>query len=90
MYAPSASEHRVYNEPKLTLRCDGAIVQIRHIMTEGEREHPVNRTIASRFVEADNGIFTRDERTAHVQALSLPKKHNKAKWISASQGDAND
>lgn len=90
MYASSASVHRVYNQPNLSLRCDGAIVQIRHIMTEGEREHPVNRTIASRFVEADRGIFTRDERTAHVQALSSSKKFNKSQWSQISQGDAND
>jgi hypothetical protein len=89
-YADAASEHRIYNEPKLSLRCDGAIVQVRHIMTEGEREHPVNRTIASRFVEADRGVFTRDERNAHVQALSLHGKHSRSRWSSSRWGDAND
>jgi hypothetical protein len=89
-YVTSASVHRVYAEPDLSLRCDGAIVQIRHIMTEGEREHPVNRTIASRFVEADRGIFTRDERTAHVQALGSARRFSEARWERTNQGDAND
>lgn len=65
----SLSEMKVYSIPKLTIRCDGAIMQVQHIMTNGEGNHAVNRTRASRFREFDRGIPTKAQRFAHSQSL---------------------
>lgn len=68
-YATSASQVVVYNQPKLALRCDGAIVQVQHIMTAGEHGHAVNRTTASRNTEFDRGLPSRAQRVAHLRAM---------------------
>lgn len=66
----SAGEDIIYSIPKLGIRCDGAIRQVQHIMTEGERGHAVNRTRASRYIEFDKGIPSRAQRIAHAKAVS--------------------
>jgi len=68
-YATSASQFVAYNQPKLALRCDGAIQQVQHIITAGENEHAVNRTTAARNFEFDRGIPSRAQRSAHTRAL---------------------
>jgi hypothetical protein len=67
-YAATSGQYIAYYEPKLSLRCDGAILQIQHILTCGEHGHAVNRTIASRQYEFDRGIPTRLQRIARLQA----------------------
>lgn len=66
----SAGQDIIYSIPKLTIRCDGAIRQVQHIMTNGEQEHAVNRTRASRFIEFDRNIPTRAQRIAHAKAVT--------------------
>jgi hypothetical protein len=68
-YATSASQMIVYNQPKIALRCDGAIVQIKHVFTYGEDAHAVNRTTAARNFEFDRGIPSRAQRAAHLRAM---------------------
>ena len=68
-YSTTAGVMRVYAIPNLALRCDGAIQQIQHVMTEGERSDAVNRTIASWNVEFDRGIPSRAQRIAHTKAV---------------------
>lgn len=70
-YATTASQYKVYSMPKLTLRCDGAIQQVQHILTCGNQEHAVNRTSASRFMEFDKGIPSRAVRRAHLAGVNL-------------------
>lgn len=62
LYATGAAQQIVYSQPKLSLRCDGAILQVQHVLTCGEFEHAVNRTTASRNWEFDRGIPSRRER----------------------------
>lgn len=65
----SLSEVKVYSIPKLTIRCDGAIMQVQHVMTNGEGSHAVNRTTASRFREFDRGIPSQAQRFSHSQSI---------------------
>lgn len=89
-YETTASQQRVYSVPKLTLRCDGAIVQITHVLTEGEREQAVNRTSAARFAETDRNVFSRAERLAHLQALTTGRKHKGHSGSLKRRSDVND
>ena len=59
---------KVYSIPKLSIRCDGAIMQVQHIITNGDGNYAVNRTRASRFREFDRGVPSKAERYAHSQA----------------------
>lgn len=69
-YATTASQFKVYHEPKLTLRCDGAILQIKHTLTAGNLGAAVNRTEASRHFEFDRGVPSRAQRIAHLRATA--------------------
>jgi hypothetical protein len=69
-YATTASQFKVYCEPLLTLRCDGAILQIKHTLTAGNMAAAVNRTEASRHFEFDKGVPSRAQRVAHLRATS--------------------
>ena len=69
-YATTASQFKVYHEPKLALRCDGAILQIKHTLTAGNLGAAVNRTEASRHFEFDRGVPSRAQRIAHLRATS--------------------
>ena len=60
---------KVYSIPKLATRCDGAIMQVMHIMTNGEGNHAVNRTSASRFREFDKRAPTQAQKFAHSQSI---------------------
>lgn len=62
-------EAKTYSIPKLNIRLDGAIAQVRHVMTNGEKNDPVNRTTAARFIEFDRKIPRVVERFAHRQAM---------------------
>ena len=68
LYATGAAQQVVYSQPQLTLRCDGAILQVQHVLTCGEFEHAVNRTVASRNWEFDRGIPSRRERRVAAMA----------------------
>jgi hypothetical protein len=69
MYTATAGQFVAYNKPKLNLRCDGAILQVQHILTCGEHGHAVNRTQASSHFEFDKGLPKRAQRVAHLRAL---------------------
>lgn len=69
-YATTASQFKVYHEPVLTLRCDGAILQIKHTLTAGNLGAAVNRTEASRHFEFDRGVPSRAQRIAHLRATA--------------------
>lgn len=51
----------VYCEPNFALRCDGAIHQVKHILTD-DTSHPGSYSIASRHQEFDRFIHKRAER----------------------------
>lgn len=69
-YATTASQFKVYHEPMLTLRCDGAILQVKHTLTAGNLGAAVNRTEASRHFEFDRGVPSRAQRIAHLRATA--------------------
>jgi hypothetical protein len=69
LYTTTAGQFVAYNKPKLNLRCDGAILQVQHILTCGEHGHAVNRTQASSNFEFDKGLPKRAQRVAHLRAL---------------------
>lgn len=64
-YVAEGSQMIVYAEPILSLRCDGAITQVQHVISDGTR-HPGSYTVASRHAEFDRFIRTRDEQAAHL------------------------
>lgn len=68
LYSTGAAQQIVYSQPQLTLRCDGAIMQVQHVLTCGEFDHALNRTVASRNWEFDRGIPSRRERRTIAQA----------------------
>lgn len=90
MFATSASRYVVYNQPKLALRCDGAIQQIKHVMTCGEHGHAVNRTTASQNFEFDKKIPSRAQRVAHLRAMKSAVHIQKSKVYEARKRDNND
>jgi hypothetical protein len=69
LYTATVGQFVAYNKPKLNLRCDGAILQVQHVLTCGEHGHAVNRTSASANFEFDRGIPKRAQRVAHLRAL---------------------
>jgi len=90
LFVTSASQHIVYNKPKLTLRCDGAILQIQHIMTCGEHGHAVNRTTASRNFEFDRGVPTRVQRNAHYRAMLAGANTFRSAMLRARKENTDD
>lgn len=76
----SMTQVKVYSIPKLNIRCDGAISQIQHVMTNGERNHKVNRTTASRFREFDRKVPSQAKKAAHYQSIKLSEEE---RWKSA-------
>lgn len=62
-YVTDGAQVVIYCEPKLGLRCDGAIQQIRHIIDDGTK-HAASFSSASLNMEFDRNIMTRDERAA--------------------------
>lgn len=90
LFATSASQYVAYNQPKLALRCDGAVQQIQHIMTCGEHEHAVNRTTASRNYEFDRKVPSRAQRVAHLRAMKSAVHIQRAKVYEARKRDNND
>lgn len=69
-YTTTTSQHNVYCIPLLGLRCDGAVLQVQHILTCGDDAQAVNRTVASRNFEFDRGIASRAHRMAHLRAMT--------------------
>jgi hypothetical protein len=53
----------VYCEPNFALRCDGAVHQVKHILSD-DTSHPGSYSIASRYQEFDRFILSRPERMA--------------------------
>ena len=90
MYATTSSQHIVYCMPKLALRCDGAIIQLQHILTCGELGHAVNRTTASRNFEFDRGIPNKIQRIAHLRAVSSVKGITGVSYKSKKKVNADD
>lgn len=88
-YTATTSQHNVYSIPLLSLRCDGAVLQIQHIITCGDDAHAVNRTIASRNSEFDRGIPSRSQRMAHIRALSAAVQIQRQQYKIGVRG-AND
>lgn len=90
MFVTTSSQHIIYNQPKLAIRCDGAILQVNHVITTGEYEHAVNRTTASRNFEFDRKIPSRAQRVAHLRATRSAVHINRSKVEAARVRDAND
>lgn len=89
-YTATASQYIAYSQPKLSLRCDGAIMQVRHILTNGEVGHAVNRTEASRNYEFDKGLPSRAMRIAHVRAVESAPQLRKQGINSIRRQDGDD
>jgi len=68
-YVTTGAQLVIYCEPKLSARCDGAVHQIRHIISDGTR-HAGSFTSASLNMEFDRQIMTRDERSAARDTIS--------------------
>jgi len=68
LYNTDATQMIVYSQPQLDLRCDGSILQVQHVLTCGEFEHQLDRTVASKNWEFDRGIPTRRERRVAARA----------------------
>lgn len=83
-------KHVVYSIPKLSLRCDGAIKQVQHILTCGDASNPVNRTIASRNMEFDRHIPSKAQRLAHLRGLLSSPALQTVKSVTQQQKDNND
>jgi len=90
LFVTSASQHVVYNKPKLNLRCDGAILQVQHIMTCGEHGHAVSRTTASRNFEFDRGVPSRAQRAAHYRAMLAGANTFRQAMVTARKENADD
>ncbi len=73
-FQTAVGRYIAYSIPKLAVRCTGAVLQVQHILTCGEHEHAVNRTIISTHHEFDRGIPTRMQRIAHASALYDQRK----------------
>lgn len=67
--ANSMTQVKTYSIPKLSIRCDGAITQVQHVITNGEKNHKANRTTASRFRDFDRKIPSQARKAAHYQSL---------------------
>lgn len=67
-YVTTGQAMAVYNHPVLTLRCDGAIQQVQHIITDGS-SYGASMSVASRNQEFDRFIRGRDERLGHIYAV---------------------
>lgn len=89
-YGATAGSHQVYAEPRLSLRCDGAIQQVQHIFTAGEMAHALNRTVASANYEFDRGIPSRSSRVAKLNSLAAPVTLRTVKRASVKKEDADD
>ena len=90
MFATAASQYVAYNQPKLELRCDGAIQQIQHTMTCGEHGHAVNRTTVSRNYEFDRKVPSRAQRVAHLRAMKSAVHIQRTKVYETKLRDRND
>lgn len=90
LFVTAVSQHVVYNKPMLNLRCDGAIVQVQHILTCGEHGHAVNRTSASRNFEFDYGVPSRDQRVAHYRAVHAGAETFRTMALRARRENADD
>lgn len=90
LFVTAASQHVVYNKPMLNLRCDGAILQVQHIMTCGEHGHAVNRTTASRNFEFDRGVPSRAQRVAHYRAMLAGAGTFRTSMLRARRENADD
>jgi hypothetical protein len=89
-YTATASQFMAYAYPVLTLRCDGAIQQVQHILTCGALEYAVNRTQASRFYEFDRTIPSRAQYNAHAIALAGADRHRRQQIRHRLREDADD
>ena len=65
----SLAQVKVYNQPVLSIRLDGAVTQVRHVMTNGEKREAVNRTVASSNTEFDRNIPSRRQRASYLNSL---------------------
>jgi hypothetical protein len=89
-FASTVSSYVAYNKPKLTLRCDGAITQIQHILTCGEHGHAANRTTASRNFEFDRGVLSRAQRIANRYAMAGMDLFGRNRRQAFIAGNADD
>lgn len=89
-YTATASQYKVYCIPRLALRCDGAILQIQHIITCGDRAHAANRSTASRNFEFDRGLPSRAARVAHIRGLTAGVAIHEQARIRIRKENADD
>jgi hypothetical protein len=90
LFVTSASQHIAYNKPMLNIRCDGAILQVQHIITCGEHGHAVNRTTASRNFEFDRGVPSRAQRVSHYRAMLAGASTYRSTMLRARRENADD
>lgn len=88
-YTTDTMQMVVYNQPILSLRCDGAITQIQHVISDGT-SHAGAYTVASRNSEFDKFIRTRDERTALINSLVVANDSRAEQAIARRRGEADD
>ena len=62
-YTTAASQMIVYNRPVFSLRCDGIVQQVQHVISDGT-EHAGSYSTVSSNMEFDRCIASRDERSA--------------------------
>jgi hypothetical protein len=62
-YATDASQMIVYAMPEFTLRCNGIVHQVQHVISDGT-EHAASYSTVSSNMEFDRCIASRDERAA--------------------------
>lgn len=82
----SLSGVKMYSIPKLAIRLDGAINQVRHVLTNGEGRDPVNRTIAGRFSEFDRKVPSQSRRFSHAQG----KERGSTRRVKSSKEKKRD
>lgn len=68
-YSTTGMQVVAYNQPVFSLRCDGAIHQVQHVISDGT-DYAGSFSTASRNAEFDRFIHTRDERAAARRSLT--------------------
>lgn len=87
-FATEGSQMVVYNEPNLSLRCDGAIQQVKHVISDGQN-HPGSYSIASRHQEFDVFMLSRHERLA-MTSQQIEQVAMRARMAMAHRKEESD
>jgi hypothetical protein len=88
-YPTAAAQQVVYSQPQLNLRNDGAVLQVQHVLTNGE-DHQVNRTILSKNFEFDRGAPPRSRRLTAAYARTAREGASSRQLDRQAEAAAND